>query len=559
MIEVLRLRRSRRLAAAAIALAGLLDLASALTPPLRDRLHAELLVVPLAVPQVATSLVALAGIALLVLARGVRSGQQRAWACSVGLLAGSAVLHLVKGADVEETVVALAVAAWLVHARRAFRAPSSESSPLVALVGVVFGAAVLGVAIVEVLPLGRPHPGLVAAVVAVGSRLAWLPAGRPVLVEGLDEFLTPALGAVGLSLVAGGGWLLFRPGRWVRARGGHERARSIVDRWGSDTLAYFALRDDKSHFFWGDTVVAFAVIGGVCLVSPDPIGPPAEAEAAWREFRAFAQSNGWPVAVLGATEEWLPRYRTGGMSSFYVGDEAVVDCQTFSLKGGRFKGLRQAVNRIEKYGYTISFHDPASVAPELRSSLVALAAESRQGDAERGFSMTLGRLFDARDTGLLLAVASDASGVPVAFCQWVPAPCVDGYSLDLMRRSRSSSHPNGLTDFVVVRTIEHLRSLGARGLALNFATMRAVLSGSLGDGLARRGERWVLLRLSESMQIESLWKYNAKFDPAWRGRYAVYESVGMLVPAALAAARAESFSDLPVIGRFLVGAGSPRP
>jgi lysylphosphatidylglycerol synthetase-like protein (DUF2156 family) len=387
------------------------------------------------------------------------------------------------------------------------------------------------------------------AVVIVLSRVVWLPSGH--LTEALDEFLTPALGACGLSLVVGGGWLLFRPGRWIHRHDDFVRAQAIVEHYGGDTLAYFALRDDKSHFFWGDTMVAFAVVGGVCLVSPDPIGPTAERRPAWSAFRSFAGEHGWPVAVLGATDEWLPVYREGGMNSFYVGDEGVVDCQTFDLGGGRFKGLRQAVNRIAKYGYTIKFFDPAHLDPELRDQVRDLVAEGRQGEAERGFSMTLGRMFDLRDEGLLLAVAFDSEGLAVACCQWVPAPGISGYSLDLMRRSRDPRHPNGLTDFVVVRTIEHLREQGDVGLALNFATMRAVLSGESGDSIAQRGERWLLKSLSDSMQIESLWRYNAKFAPSWRARHAVYESVGMLVPAALAAARAESFSELPLIGRFL--------
>ena len=66
--------------------------------------------------------------------------------------------------------------------------------------------------------------------------------------------------------------------------------------------------------------------------------------------------------------------------------------------------------------------------------------------------------------------------MPAAFCQYVPAPDMDGYSLDLMRRT-TGEVPNGLTDFVVVETINHLRARDQRGLALNFATMRAVLAG----------------------------------------------------------------------------------
>ena len=91
---------------------------------------------------------------------------------------------------------------------------------------------------------------------------------------------------------------------------------------------------------------------GVCLVSPDPIGPAAERRSAWRAFRQFADEHGWTVAVMGAGEEWLPTYRATGMRDLYVGDEAIVDVRRFNLEGGRNKGLRQAVNRIAKYGYT---------------------------------------------------------------------------------------------------------------------------------------------------------------------------------------------------------------
>ena len=49
-------------------------------------------------------------------------------------------------------------------------------------------------------------------------------------------------------------------------------------------------------------------------------------------------------------------------------------------------------------------------------------ADTRQGAAERGpFSMTLSRVFDRADTGLLLSVALDPDGRPQAFCQWVPS------------------------------------------------------------------------------------------------------------------------------------------
>ena len=47
-------------------------------------------------------------------------------------------------------------------------------------------------------------------------------------------------------------------------------------RHGRGTLDYFALRDDKQFFFVRDSLVAYAVYGGVALVSPDPVGPASE-------------------------------------------------------------------------------------------------------------------------------------------------------------------------------------------------------------------------------------------------------------------------------------------
>jgi lysylphosphatidylglycerol synthetase-like protein (DUF2156 family) len=100
--------------------------------------------------------------------------------------------------------------------------------------------------------------------------------------------------------------------------------------------------------------------------------------------------------------------------------------------------------------------------------------------------------------------------------------------------------------------MERLKEEGHVRLGLNFAMMRAVLAGEAGDRLSTKVERWLLLRMSDSMQIESLWRFNAKFDPEWLPRFVVWDSAEQSLAAALAIAKAESFWELPLIGRFLV-------
>ena len=116
--------------------------------------------------------------------------------------------------------------------------------------------------------------------------------------------------------------------------------------------------------------------------------------------------------------------------------------------------------------------------------------------------------------------------------------------------------PNGITEFIVAKTIDHLRREGSVGLALNFATFRAVLASEAGDRLVQRAQKWFLERMSDSMQIESLWTFNEKFQPEWHPRYAAYDSPEHILSASIAVARAESFFEIPLIGRFFGPRGS---
>jgi lysylphosphatidylglycerol synthetase-like protein (DUF2156 family) len=549
----LKATKIRRRASAAILLAGLMDIAAILTPPLESRLRWVLHWVPLAVPQAATAAVAMAGLGLIFLARGVRRGQRDAWRIAVGLLVGTVALHLVKGGDLEEALAAIVVATYLVAHHRQFQARRQRVNLRrdVLATATMLPIVVIG-ATVAVEAVTAAHGGRIPIATALHAALERLIGMSDVtLPRRLDQFLRPGLLAITVGVVARLAWMFVRP---VAARHGsiedRRRARSIVKRWGAGTLDYFGLRADKQHFFWGSSVVAYGVHNGVCLVSPDPIGPSWEHDQVWAAFRRFADRQSWIVAVLGVSDTWLPTYRASGMHDLYVGDEGLVDVDRFSLEGGRHKSLRQAVNRVAKYGYTISFHDPSAIDAETKRGIEAIMDKSRRGDVERGFSMTLGRVFDPTDEGLLLAVCHAPDGHPVAFCQYVPAPGINGYSLDLMRRD-NGEHPNGLLDFVIVETIRRLQANGQRRLSLNFATMRAVLAGETDNGLVTRVERWALKRMSGAMQIESLWRFNAKFDPDWHPRYIAYDSPEHVIPVAIAVARAESFWELPLIGRFL--------
>jgi lysyl-tRNA synthetase class 2 len=501
--------------------------------------------VPGLVVHTARPTLVLVSVVLLLTARGLRRGHRLAWIATIVTLGFSTALHLAKGPDLVSAVVVGAAAVWLATQGKAFPVLPTRRAvrqAIVSLVGAVVFFVVLFVGLVVWALVADPTDAQI---------------------DRLGRLLAPITYGLILVSVVVMLWSLLSPRRPRRLspqdhRDERERARLVVQQHGGGTLDYFALRDDKDWFFSGASVVAHSVRGGVCLVSPDPIGPPDEKVFAWAEFLDYADDFGWSVAVIGAAADWLPEYESSGLRTVYLGDEAIVDCPTFTLEGRSHKSLRQAVNRVDRAGYVTSFHDPATIDPSLRAQIEAMSDESRQGDTERGFSMTLSRLFEPDDTGLLLSVTRDPAGRVDAFCQWVPARDIGGWSLDVMRRRTDVEDlPNGLIDSTIVATIAHLAGRGERGLGLNFAMMREVLegdpeAGSRMDALARP----ILQRLSQGTQMGSLSTFNEKFDPGWVPRYVILDSVEFVATQALVLAGAEGVTEIPVIGRFLGNLGA---
>ena len=63
------------------------------------------------------------------------------------------------------------------------------------------------------------------------------------------------------------------------------------------------------------------------------------------EFLDFCAERGWNPALLAAREASMPLYSSRGFSAFYLGDEAIIDCRTFSLGGAQVAALGGAPGR----------------------------------------------------------------------------------------------------------------------------------------------------------------------------------------------------------------------
>ena len=541
----------------ATALVGLIDIVGAVAPHLRDSRVRELANFLPGVNTLATAASLVVGILLLMLAHALRRRKQRAWKAVVVLLPVGAVLEVLRWHHRGTAIVAIAVFLVLLFNRHEFYALSDPRTRWRALWNFVamsifsFG---LGLIIVS------SHAHALGGEPSFHDRwweVAWglFGIGGPIHYTDhrVHDAVYYSLASLGLFTAVSTVWLATKPSKPIAELSSDEehQVRELLTKHGArDSLGYFALRRDKSVIFSpsGKAAIAYRVVSGVMLASGDPIGDVEAWPGAIKRFMEEAHRYAWVPAVMGCSEVggevWT---REAGLDALEIGDEAIVEVEDFTLEGRAMRNVRQMVKRIERSGYECRVRRVDELS-EVERDQIRYAADAWRGtETERGFSMALGRFGDPADEGCVVITAhklpdgaapgaSDIRAV-LHFVPWGR----DGISLELMRRDRAADP--GLNELLIVKALEACPGLGVTRVSLNFAMFRSALARGerIGAGPVLRAWRGLLVFLSRWFQIESLYKFNAKFRPIWEPRFLVYPTARDLPRIGLSALQAEAF------------------
>ena len=490
---------------------------------------------PLASTPIFDSLAFPAAMALIVCAFQLRRRNRAAWGLAVGLLTGLGVLKLLQGPNLAEAAIALAPAAVLWWGRGAFCVRASLPRVFVLRLVAALAGGCFALIVASVLAIA--HVGLIQAGREGVALVRW-DAG-PIGLFDEAGALPLAVKVATILVLVSSSYLVFRSSVRPEApsEGELRTARLLVCRHGADTLAFFKLRRDTQHLFSADRTafLAYRIEAGVLIVSGDPVGSSSAVPELLRRACSLAETRGLRLAVLGAGPELLPLYRQAGLRPFYMGDEAIVETAPFSLEGRAIRKVRQSVARLERAGYTTELRVLGTLARAELAELERVSQSWRRGQPERGFAMALDALNPDDYGDTIVALARDADRIVRGFLHFVPAYGRAAVSLSAMRREPQT--PNGLTEFMVVRAIEALRADGVAEVSLDFAAFARLLHGP-GSRRERLLGRIVAV-LDPYFQIESLYRFNAKFFPRWQPRYLLYEGRLTFPRTALAALIAE--------------------
>ena len=491
------------------------------------------------------------GVAMIILGRGLIRRKRRAWVLSLIIFSINMASDLFRiSRHPAQLIIAGLFILMLVIFRKEFYAVSDPQTKWLPLVG--FLLAFLVMFSIGVLVLLNRHrdsfvgnPSAWNIVVTVVEGFIGISGPIEFISQRTSDYVETTLAALGFFILLVPLALYFRRVKPLPKMSDEdfETVRKLIKHdVNQDSLGYFATRRDKSVMWAANKKagIAYRVQGGVMLASGDPFGEYSLWPDAIDAFLEEAKRYAWTPAVMGASdrggEVWVEH---AGMTAFEIGDEAIIKVKDFTLEGRPMANVRQMVNRIKRKGYSAYSTKWADLDPKIRIELRGLAKKWRYGAPERGFSMSMDRFGEDIDgeTIITIAMLGDEIKGLLYFVPWAN----DGISLDRMQRERGTDP--GVNELLIVQSVEWARENKIEEISLNFAAFRSLFERAekISAGPVTRGSRNLIRFFSNFFQVESLYRFNAKFNPEWQTRYLVYPKTTDIAKIGWAAIKAEQF------------------
>jgi len=506
----------------ATGLVGIADMLSAVVP----KLNWDILlgVWPIVASHSAQKLTVVIGFFLVMLSYGLIRGKYQAWNITLMLLILSFFLHILRGGSILVTLTALALIIILSLLFRYFQARSDPPS-----VRRGYIVLVLGLVIVVLYTIG----GFIALYSEFDVQIDRFGIGGVILrlLTHAHMHLSPgtqallfqhALQALCISAILYGMISILRPVAKTLLPNEEERKAVVFNTrmYGKNSISYFALSEEKSYFFSTSrkVVIAYVLEGTVAVVAGDPIGPESELAGALQEFKAFCSQQDWTMVFWQVRNDLVDLYCSFGMHLIKIGEDAVINTQTFTLKGGAMANVRSSAKRAEKEGLQVVFYHGQTQDIEQLVQMENISQKwvAKKGGSEMGFSM--GQFNSVGDAEHITALAIDNLNLVHAFVTFIPIYGRKGWGLDLMRRAEQSAP--GTIELLLSRSIEFLKSCGAEMVSLGLAPLSNAKNEDasfLDNGIDILTHRFGNLRESQS-----LFHFKKKFHPTWESRYLAF-------------------------------------
>lgn len=516
---------------------GIINILSTLTPPIRQRVSLLKEYIPMDIIHASNLLVLLMGMLLLVTAAFLIKGLRNAWAIAVTFSLLSLVLHLTKALDWEEASIAFLVLTVLLATYKQYRL---KSNPDLINIGIITAISLflavmifetIGFYFLDVKHFGTDFTWQQSIAFAVKSIFLLSNDKLHPITRFGKEFI------VFINVLSAASWVFFfytfiRP--YIRTDGkitSIEKAKALLDVYGSSAVDYFKVNDDKLIFFAENKegFISYRIANGFAIVLDEPVCAEENKITMLKEFDRQCRRMGLKQAFYRVDEDSMYYFDSLKKNKLLIGQEAVLDIRQFSLEGKEKRSMRNGLNSLSKKGYTTEIFI-APLNDQLINKLEIISDEwlMTYNKKEAVFSQGM---FDRKQiTGQDIIVIKDIEDKAVAFLNIIPDYTPDGYTYDMIRKT--SDAPGGCMDALIISLIQYGKEKNYQWLNLGLVPLSGITEPY---STAERVVKFAYEKIKRFQHYQGLRDFKEKYATQWLNKYLVYENDFDLVqlPSAL--------------------------
>jgi phosphatidylglycerol lysyltransferase len=517
---------------------GVVNILSVITPPIAARLKMLHEFIPLNSIYATNVMVLLIGLILLVTAAFLIQGIRNAWILAMILAILSLFGHLFKALDYEESILAASVVVILLASVKQYRLKTNErlfqlgvtTTILIFLAVVIFGF--IGFYFIDKRHFGVDFNWRQSLLFACRNFLLMNDDGIQPLTRFGHEFIWMAhtLGFIAWSFLV---FTMVKPyfHRKHHLPTSQEKAYKLVERFGNSPVDHFKTYRDKLFYFSDqfEAFIAYRIANGFAIVLEEPVCADDYKIAVLQEFERHCHKMGLKTAFYRVDETGMSYFNYLKKRKLLIGQEAVLELDKFSLEGREKKSLRNALNSLQKKGYTTSvFRAPLS--RELVLGLKQVSDQWLKHYEKKEVVFSQG-MFDEKEIQQQdVIMIRDEMGAVKAFLNIIPDFAPEECTYDLIRKTADA--PGGCMDALIIELVKYAKEKRLKYLNLGLVPMAGI---EQPENTAERLIRYAYEKIKRFRQYTGLREFKEKYATTWVNKYLVYENDFDLIqlPAAL--------------------------
>ena len=505
---------------------GIMNIISVLTPalPERIRLLKDYLLVDFV--SFSNSFVFIAGLFLLVTAAFMLRGLRTAWWFAIALSVISVVGNITKGIDYEEATIALLIVGSLVATRKEYHLKTNPRLGTVGLQTAMLSmAAVMLYGVIGFYFLDKKHFQIDFNI----YQSFWYTLQNFFLIGSNDLIPHDAFARDFIYLIKISGFAsisflvysLVRPYVYKVTPTSEEitRAKSLTQLYGKSSLDFFKTYSDKFIYTPPEinAYISYRVNRNFAVVLENPVAENnAEMKKCIASFSKYSYENGLKEIYYRVPKESLPIYHELSKKSLFLGQEGVVDLNSFSLEGGEKKSIRNALNKIKEQGYTTHINTPP-LRDGLIQKLKAVSDEWLKLTEREEIIFSQGMFVEKEIKQQTVISVENNEEKIIAFLNIIPDFVKNEGTYDLLRKTADA--PNGIMDYILIELFKYFKANGIQFINLGFAPMSG-----LDDphNFTEKSMKFAYEKIRSFSHYKGQRDYKDKFNPGWNDKFLIY-------------------------------------